>query len=45
MFYEWMSEWGKKKGKREKEERKRTELLDAKFSKSKKTEYYVVEKF
>ena len=46
MVYEWMSEWGKKKGKkgkREKEERK--EMDDAKFSTSKKTEYFVVEKF
>ena len=33
----------KRKGKREKEERK--EMDDAKFSKSKKTEYFVVEKF
>ena len=46
MSYEWMSEWGKKKGKkgkREKEERK--EMDDATFSKSKKAEYFVVEKF
>ena len=40
----WVNEERKKEREKRKKE-KRTELLDAKFSKSKKTEYYVVEKF
>ena len=40
----WVNEERKKEREKRKKE-KRTELLDVKFSKSKKTEYYVVEKF